>query len=70
MRRSYYLFGEETYQFIDEFRRSIIYTEQNEHETNDDQFKREIKQARDFLVSVVDGQKLADRFPELKIKSY
>jgi hypothetical protein len=70
MRRSYYLFGEDTYQFINEFRRSIIYTEQKEHETQDDKFKKEIKQAREFLISVVDGQKLADKFPELKIKSY
>lgn len=70
MRRSYYLFGEETYQFIDEFRRAIIYIEQKEHETQDEKFKKEIKEARDFLISVVDGQKLADKFPELKIKNY
>jgi hypothetical protein len=70
MRRSYYLFGEETYQFIDEFRRSIIYSEQKEHETNDEKFKEEIRHAREFLISVVDGQKLADKFPELRIKCY
>jgi hypothetical protein len=70
MRRSYYLFGEDTYQFIDKFRRAIIYTEQKEHETQDKKFQKEINRARDFLISVVDGQKLADKFPELKIKSY
>lgn len=70
MRRSYFLFGDETYKFIAEFRHSIIYTEQNEYETDDESFKIEIRKAKNFLVSLVDRQQLSDKFPELKMKIY
>lgn len=70
MRRSYYLFGESTYEFIDEFRRAIIWTETRRSETDDEEFREQIRQGRDFLISFMDGQKLADNFPELKINYY
>lgn len=70
MRRSYFLFENETYKFITKFRHSIIYTEQNEYETDDESFKIEIRKAKNFLVSLVDRQQLSDKFPELKIKIY
>lgn len=70
MRRSYFLFGKQTYEFINEFRRALIWTATNRNETDDLKFREEIKSAREFLVSIVDGQKLADKFPELKINYY
>lgn len=70
MRRSYYLFGENTYEFIDEFRRAIIWTETRRNETDDEEFREQIRQAREFLISFMDGQKLSDQFPELKLSSY
>lgn len=70
MRKSYFLFSEKTYDFIREFRRALIVTETRRSETDDEQFGAEISRARRFLSSVVDGQKLADYFPELKINYY
>lgn len=70
MRRSYFLFGRNTYEFVTEFRRALIWTATSRNETNDPKFREEIKSAREFLVSIIDGQKLADKFPELKINYY
>jgi hypothetical protein len=70
MRRSYFLFGEHTYDFICEFRRALIWTETSENEIDDVKFREEIRLSRNFLISFVDGQKLADKFPELKINYY
>lgn len=70
MRRSYFLFGRKTHEFVSEFRRALIWTATSRNETDDLKFREEIKSARDFLVSIVDGQKLAAKFPELKINYY
>ena len=70
MRQSYFLFGQHTYEFVKEFRKALIYTEESLNETNNVTFKEEIKLARNFLGSIMDGQNLADKFPELKINYY
>jgi len=71
MRKSYFLFGEETYTFINKLREALIYAnagkQQNE---NDAQFLKKIQLAEQFLSSLIDAQKLSKFFPELKIDFY
>lgn len=57
----YFIFRrKKTRQFFEKFRTAIIFT-QNER---DPKFEHN----RDFLLELTDGQKLANKFPELKIK--
>ena len=64
-RESYFLFGEKTYCFIDKFYKAVIHSKYKT--TPDTKAKLD---ADIFLCSLLDGQKLAENFPELKIDSY
>lgn len=79
MRRSYFLFEENTYKFIAEFRKSLITINrlkksyESYSETYEPNFKKQYDnyiKAEKFLNQYVDGQKLSDKFPELKINIY
>ncbi len=70
LRRSYFIFGKHTYEFVKEFRLALIYTETGLNETDDVTFRKQIQLSRDFLSSIMVGQDLADKFPELKINYY
>lgn len=75
-RQSYLLFSDETYQFISEFKEAvsfIIYKTSalnNPTSPDDIKFKKKVEQAQKFLNSLLDGQNLTKRFPELKIDTY
>lgn len=67
MRKSHCLFGEQTYQFIKEFRKAIITLaylgeSQPEHE--------KVIEASNFIISLVNNENLPKKFSELKIDSY
>jgi len=64
-RRSYFLFGNETYKFILKFRESIIIGSMNDN-VNDEK----VKAANSFLRELLNSQELAKKFTELKIYSY
>lgn len=64
-RESYFLFSEKTYCFIDKFYKAVIHSK---YKTTPDTKDKE--DADIFLNSLIDGQKLAENFPELKIDSY
>jgi hypothetical protein len=71
MRKSYFLFGQNTYGFINEFRSSLTYHQSKGKEaTNSNQLQKKVDDAEKFLVSFVDRQNLSDKFPELKINMY
>lgn len=62
-RRSYFLFGKETYEFIDQFRKAALNYKMIESGKKKDD-------ATEFLNSLLDGQILSKKFPELKIDFY
>ena len=62
-RKCYFLFGEETYGFIEEFRKAVI-----DNGVNSCPLKT--KEANKFLATLLDRQVLSKRFPELKIDNY
>jgi len=71
-RKSHFLFGVETSQFIGEFREAIIYLTslEDRERTNDPSIEQKLTEARKFLDNLLDGQSLSDKFLELKIDSY
>ena len=76
-RTSYFLFSKKTYQFIDEFRKAVVdfkILDKNEDSNINEAAKTEaaqkVNKAKEFLGNLLDGQKLSDNFPELKIYSY
>lgn len=63
-RKSYFLFGEETKKFMDEFREKIVcisHTPKNEEQT---------EQIKEFIKPLYDKQSLSEKFPELRIDGY
>jgi hypothetical protein len=61
-RKSYFIFGKKTYEFIAEFRKAVINSKmKKEQENNSDHI---------FLRNLLDGQNLSQKFPELKIDLY
>lgn len=70
-RKSYFLFGKKTYQFIDEFRKAVVDLKMLEKNAySNEEADQKVNKANDFLSKLLDGQKLSDNFPELKIDSY
>lgn len=67
MRKSHYLFSEQTYLFIKKFRMSIIILAYCIESAPD---REEVSEAKKFLVSLVDNENLPKMFPELRIDSY
>lgn len=67
MRKSYYLFSDETFQFIKKFRQSIITLAFQLPNTPD---RPDTIAASEFLISLIDNENLPRMFPELKIDSY
>lgn len=59
-RRSYFLFGKKTYKFLIEFRKAIVNLKTNTASI----------QQTEFLNILLDSNKLAENFPELKIDVY
>ena len=57
-RKSYFLFGNTTYQFVADFKKAIC---------NSSVDGLEGEKARNFLIKLIDGQNLSKKFPELKI---
>ena len=68
-RKSYFLFGAETYAFMNSFRQAVIDYSclRNSGGANE---KSKAEDARKFLIELIDGQQLAEKFPELKIDFY
>lgn len=70
-RKSYFLFGKKTYQFIDEFRKAVVDLKMLEKNANsNEKAVKRVNKANEFLRKLLEGQKLSDNFPELKIDSY
>lgn len=70
-RKSFFLFGTETYRFIANFRESVIlYSYCQNKELNNNAATDELKNAETFLISLLDGQNLSKKFKELKIDTY
>jgi hypothetical protein len=59
LRASYFLFSKETYDFIKEVRKALIFSRVPGNEWS-----------REFLVKLVDEENLPSKFPELKIDNY
>lgn len=65
-RKSYFLFGPETYAFLTEFRKAVL-----EHAFGRDSDDKAMKiEAQKFLANLVSNQTLAQHFKELKIAHY
>ncbi len=67
MRKSYYLFSNETFQFIKQFRQAIITLALKLPNTSE---REDTIAAKNFLISLIDNENLPQMFPELKIDSY
>lgn len=67
MRKSYCLFSVRTYQFIKDFRMSIITLAYCIESAPD---RDAVKASRQFLINLVDNENLPKMFSELKIDSY
>jgi len=71
MRPSYFIFSDKTYQFIKNFRFSIItlaYMLPMPHGVTED--SRQVTTAKNFMASLIDNENLPKNFPELKIGNY
>ncbi|KTC79084.1 hypothetical protein Lche_1104 [Legionella cherrii] len=64
-RKSYFLFGKETYAFLTEFRKAVL-----EHAFGRDSDKEMKIKAEEFLANLLNKQTLSDHFKELKIAHY
>lgn len=69
-RKSYFIFGKDTYQFIEKFRKSIITFHSLRKHTDDPKVKKEINEIKEFLNGLLDEQNLSKNFMELKIDHY
>jgi len=69
MQKAYYLFGEETFEFVEKFRRAIIDLEVARCGKYDPAAK-EVMDAELFLMSLSDYKNLLNYFRELKINFY
>jgi len=69
-RKSYFLFGNETYQFISEFRQAVVDASHISKDSKDPKVVEKVNKANEFLQNLLDGQKLSKKFPELKIDTY
>ena len=71
-RKSYFLFGRETYKFIEEFRKLAIhwYCMRNRRGVSGELLDQQAIVAEKFLEGLCEGQNLSKKFPELKIDSY
>jgi hypothetical protein len=70
LRRSYYLFSSETYEFIKEFRESMLILFYFNTSVQTETMKEDSKKANNFLSSLVDKENFPSKFGELKIDSY
>ena len=68
-RKSYFLFSKETYEFIDKFRKAVIELKLAERKDLANESAK-VKEAREFLLGLLEGQALAKNFPEIKIDFY
>jgi len=66
-RKSYFLFGAETYKFIEKFHDAIL---QFKHKKEQYEENAKVTEAREFLQELLVGQELSKNFPELKIDFY
>ena len=64
-RKSFFLFSKKTYKFISDFRQAVLI-----HVALKDTVEWKKNEAWSFLISLVDKQKLAEHFPELRIDLY
>lgn len=69
-RKSYFLFNLKTHQFIMNFRKAIIDKHFPNQHTKDNRLMENKSKAEEFLNNLLDGQKLSEKFPELKIDAY
>lgn len=73
-RKSYFLFGRKTYQFLQEFRQHACnkskLSDNSNTECKDETKSKKIAAANEFFNRLIDGQKLPEKFPELKIDKY
>lgn len=70
-RKSYFLFGKETYQFISELRLAVAeVSHSRKGGTISTSLEERAGKALEFLIGILDGQNLSEKFPELKIDAY
>lgn len=70
-RKSYFLFGPKTRQFLDDFRKAILdLSYQKGNNLPDDADKKSIDEAKNLLATLIYQQNLSKHFPELKIDLY
>lgn len=68
-RRSYFLFGHNTYQFIVKFGKAIIDASMLKDLTDAESIQK-VNEAKKFLAELLDGQKLSEKLSEMKIDTY
>lgn len=69
-RKSYFLFGNKTYQFISEFRQAVIDASHISKDSKDPKVIEKVNKANEFLQDLLVEQELAKKFSELKIDTY
>lgn len=68
-RKSYCLFGQDSYQFIEEFGKAIITSTMLRNSTDPNAIENK-KNADEFIIDLLDGQNLSRKLSEIKIDTY